>query len=400
MLLVAMAIIGFFIYVSNRQSVTIGTASSAPGVTDSEIVIGSVLAQTGPTAFLGTEYLRGEQLYINAINGAGGIHGRKIKLVTYDDQYDPPKTAYYTQKIILEDKAFALLNFVGTPTGKRVLPIINEAKIPLVGLFSGAQLFRNPPQPYIFNIRSSYHQEASAIVDDLVDRQKLTKIAIVYQYDDFGFDGLKGVEIALARHNIRPLITASYERNTTNVEEALNTIKAAQPEAIIMVAVYNPAVKFITLAKTSNYNPVFATMSFVGPEAFAKGLGKDSEGIIVSQTIPLPHKDAIANCPNDYTTLSRKYFPTIDPSFGALEGFINAKVLVEGLRRSGPILTRASFISGLESLTNYPIATNLTVTFGPNDHQGFDRVYLTQIKDGNYSLIGDAPASNDCIQAQ
>lgn len=398
-LLVTILIVGFFIYSTIYKSSSTNTALPTPGVTSSEIIVGSVSAQTGPTAFLGTEYLRGEQTYINAINDAGGIYGRKIKLATYDDQYDPPQTVYYTQKVILQDKAFALLNFVGTPTGKRILPLINDAKIPLVGLFSGAQLFRDPIQPYIFNIRASYHQEASAIVKDLVERQKLTKIAILYQYDDFGFDGLKGVEIALAQHNLRPVVTASYERNTDKVETALTEIKATEPEAVIVVAVYNPAVKFISLAKTSGFNPVFATMSFVGPEAFAKGLGKLSEGIMVSQVMPMPHKELIPNCPNDYEALLQKYFPGAEPTFGGLEGFINTKVFIEGIRRAGPTLTRESFIAALESLTNYPIADGLKLTFDGH-RQGFDRVFLTQIKNGEYVSAGSDPILDNCIQAQ
>lgn len=398
--LIVILIIGLFIYSTNHRSFSPSNAIMTPGVTTSEIVIGAVSAQTGPTAFLGTEYLRGAQTYINTINDAGGVYGRKIRLVSYDDQYDPPKTAYYTQKVILQDKAFALLNFVGTATGKKILPLINDAKIPLVGLFSGAQLFRDPLQPYVFNIRASYYQEASAIVKDLVERQKLTKIAVLYQYDDFGFDGLKGVEIALAQHNMRPIVTAPYERNTDKIETALATIKATSPEAVILVAVYNPAVKFISLAKTSNFNPIFATMSFVGPEAFAKGLAKDAEGIIVSQTIPPPHKEILSDCPDDYTARLQKYFPDAIPTFGGLEGFINAKILVEGLHRAGPILTRDSFIAALESLNNYSIAKNSTLTFTKNDHQGFDKIYLSQIKNGAYQLIGDDTPSENCIQAQ
>lgn len=397
--LIAMAsFLAVYIYFLDVQLSSSKKRTSAPGVTESEIVVGSVSALTGPTASLGIEYSRGGQTYINAINDAGGIYGRKIRIVSYDDQYDPPKTVYYTQKAILQDKVFALLNFVGTPTGKKIIPLIHEANIPLVGIFSGAQIFRNPIQPNIFNIRTSYHQEAADIVRDLVVQRGLTKIAVMYQYDDFGFDGLKGVEIALAQYGMRPVKVASYTRNTENIEGALSEIREANPEAIIMVAVYGPAAKFITTAKAAGFNPLFATMSFVGAEAFSKALGNAGEGVLVGQTVPMPNSNAIRNCPNSYIDLLQKYFPSAEPTFNGLEGFINAKIFVEGLRRAGPVLTRDSFTLALESLADYTVTKDLALTFSNTDHQGFDRVYLTQIKNGIYIPVGDATISDNCVQ--
>lgn len=401
-LLMALSAIGLLAYIAtDRSPIATSAELRSPGVTDSEIVIGTVAALSGPTMFLGTEYLRGAQAYISAINDAGGVYGRKIKLVAYDDQYDPPKTVYYTQKAILEDKAFALLNFVGTPTGKRIVPLINEAKIPLVGIYSGGQIFRNPLQPYIFNIRASYHQEAAALVKDLVERQKLTRIAVLYQYDDFGFDGLTGTEIALTAYGLRPVATAPYPRNTDDVEEAADAIRAAAPEAVILVAVHNPATKFISLAKTPTFNPVFATMSpFVGTEASAKNPDASGEGVIVSQTIPLLRENAALDCPDDYTTLMRRYFPNETPTLNGFEGFINAKILVEGLRQAGQTPTRSSLLSALESIADHPVTQGLKATFSRTDHQALDHVYLTRIKNGIYEPIGEAPPRGICLRTQ
>ncbi|AKM78164.1 MAG: Extracellular ligand-binding receptor [Candidatus Wolfebacteria bacterium GW2011_GWC2_46_275] len=388
----------YFLFRNTNKPQTEETVANTTGVTRDTIRIGTVKALTGPTAFLGTEYAIGEQTYINALNDAGGIYGRKIRLISYDDQYDPPKTAYYTQKLIVDDGVFALLNYVGTPTGKVALPMINEAQIPLVGLFSGAKIFREPLQPYIFNTRVSYHEEGAAVVNHLVKTSGLTKIAVLYQYDDFGFDVLQGIDNALKQAKLSPVATASYERNTINIERALDVISAAKPEAVILASVYGPSTQFIKQAHERGFTPIFATMSFVGPEAFAQELGIDSEDIIISQTMPLPNMQPESNCPDGYEYLLAKYFPEKNPTFGTLEGFINAKILAEGIKRAGPSLTRTSLISALESLTDYPIAKELHASFSMTDHQALRNAYLTRIIGGKFVPLDGKKQSQDCIR--
>lgn len=388
----------YFLFFMAQTSTERSASPITPGVTKDTIRIGSVKALSGPTAFLGKEYAIGEQTYIKALNDTGGINGRTIELITYDDQYDPPKTAYYTQQLIIKDNVFALLNYVGTPTGKQIVPMINEVKIPLVGLFSGAQLFRNPLQPYIFNIRTSYHEEAEKIVDYLVNTRGITRISVLYQYDDFGFDVLQGIKNSLKKHSIEPTATASYERNTLNIEQALNIIEASKPEAVILASVYAPSTKFILLSNLKGFAPVFTTMSFVGPEAFAQELGSQGEHVIVSQTIPLPDRQPNPMCLNSYEQLLGKYFPGTKPSVGTLEGFINTKLLVEGIRRAGPDLTRESLMGALQSITNYPLGRSLTASLTPTDHQALHTVYITQIVNGIFEPIEADARSYDCIQ--
>ena len=179
------------------------------GITDDRILIGSSLALGGHAGYLGTQTLHGAMAYLNRVNAQGGIHGRKIEVISYDDGYDPPRCVTNTQKLIIQDKVFALFCYVGTPTTVKILPLVEEAQIPVVGMFTGANALREPLNRYIINVRASYYQETGAAVKHLVEEMKLTRIAVFYQYDAYGFDGLKGTEIALRPYGLVPVATGT-----------------------------------------------------------------------------------------------------------------------------------------------------------------------------------------------
>lgn len=153
------------------------------GISDNEILVGSSLALGGHAGYLGTQTLHGAMAYIRHVNQRGGIYGRRIKVITYDDGYDPPRCVTNTQKLIVQDKVFALFCYVGTPTTVKILPLVEEARIPVVGMFTGANALREPLNRYLINVRASYYQETGAAVKHLVEAMKLKKIAVFYQYD-------------------------------------------------------------------------------------------------------------------------------------------------------------------------------------------------------------------------
>jgi ABC-type branched-subunit amino acid transport system substrate-binding protein len=283
-----------------------------------------------------------------------------------------------------------LFDYVGTPTTIKVLGMVEEAKIPLLGMFTGAEELRTPFKKYVFNVRSSYYAESKKIVDYAVENKNFSKIAVFYQDDAFGLAVLKGTNLIMTQHSLEIVSKSTYIRGTLDVEKAIDIIKVSKPEAIILVGTYTPLAKFINLYESIDSNVYFYTVSFVAPDKFAYELKQynitDSEKIVVSQVMPAPYEN-LANSSKtvvDYIEQSKKYFPEIEPNYVGLEGYVNAIILVEALHRAGIDLDRKKFIEALESMNQYDLGIGFSADFGPEDHQAFDRVYLSSLQDSKF----------------
>ncbi|MCD4721661.1 MAG: ABC transporter substrate-binding protein [Desulfobacula sp.] len=362
------------------------------GITSDQILIGSSLALGGHAGYLGTQTLHGALAYINHVNDKGGIYQRKIKVIAYDDGYDPPLCVANTQKLIVKDKVFCLFGYVGTPTTVKIVPLVEDARIPVVGMFTGANALREPLKRYLINVRASYYQETGAAVKHLVEEIKFSKIAVFYQYDAYGFDGLKGTEIALKPYGLVPVATGSYIRGTLDVEEGLEKIMTKGAQAVVMIGTYEPCAKFIRLARSKGFSSVFYNVSFVGADELARILGHTDEQIIVTQVVPPPEasetdKDLWGT--REYIELLKKYYPLDRPNFVSLEGYVNARVLVEGLRRAGKDLDREKFINAIETIRQLDLGIANPLSFNSRDHQGLERVYFTYLKNGKFVWLND-----------
>ena len=356
------------------------------GVTETEIIIGSSLPLEGQASFLGSQLLHGTMAYINSINGKNGVNNRTIKLIAYNDDYDRIKCEANTQKLINQDKVFMLTDYVGTGTTLQALPLIKKAQIPLLGLFSGAEVFRHPVIKEVFNVRSSDLLEMQTVITKFWDIFGVRKFAVLYQDSPYGQSGLKGAEVALEKMGSKPIVTANYERGTDLIGDALNKIRAADPEAVLMAGIYNPTARFVMSAKWSGFDPYFHSLSFVGSDELAKLIGHgDSNGVIVTQVVP--PQSAAYPILQEYRDLLNKYYPSDKPNFVSLEGFVNAKVLVAILNKMGKDITREAFIKTAEGMKNLDIGLDHTISFDPNNHQGSDAVYPTVIENGEYKLI-------------
>ncbi|MEK7530251.1 MAG: ABC transporter substrate-binding protein [Patescibacteria group bacterium] len=377
----------YYVYMLNGASAPAIQTGSTPGVTDTEILLGSSSALSGPAASLGTNLISGANVAIREINEAGGVNGRILKLVSYDDQYDPPKAVENTQKLINEDKVFVLFNYVGTPTGVKVMPVVADAKVPLVGMFTGAEAFRNPLQRYIFNIRGSYYQETELATRYFVDNLGLKKIAVLYQADAFGIAGFEGTKIALDKRGLKPVATGTYERNTVDVEEGTRAITASDAQAVIMIGTYSPLAKSVELIKGDRPEMLFHTVSFVGPEAFIHELNGKTDNVFVTQVVPPTYYGELFDAVKRYNDGLAKYYPDTEATFGGLEGYVNTKILAEGIRLAGTELTREGLVGALESLKNFDVGIGVNVSFSPTNHQGLDKVYLTDFDKGTFEIV-------------
>ena len=352
------------------------------GVTEQSILIGQSAAMTGPAQGLGIELSNGAKLYFDQVNASGGIHGRKILLESLDDGYEPEKTAINTRKLIQESKVFALFGYVGTPTSQAALPLVNDARIPFIGAFTGAQLLREPFNRNVFNIRASYFDETEKIAEHLTT-VGVTKIAVLYQNDAYGKAGLAGMEKALEKRKLKAVATATVERNSTDVEAAAKTINAAKPDAILVVSAYKSVAAFVLAMKKQGSAAVIHNLSFVGSVPLAKELGTNGVGVHIAQVVPFPWSGTLA-VTRDYQEQVKKAGRS-DYSFTELEGYIAARVLAEGLRRAGKELTRDKLVSGLESMGKVDIG-GFAIGFSPTSHNGSSYVDLSIIGNGSKFL--------------
>lgn len=351
------------------------------GVTDKEIVIGQFAAISGPAAQLGLRMQLGMQTYFNSVNAQGGVNGRTIKLLTRDDGYEPEKAATAVRALIREDKVFALAGSVGTPTGLAALPILTEEQVPLVGMFTGAQALREPFNRQVFHVRASYFDETERIVQHLTTLG-VKKIAVFYQNDAYGRAGLDGVVRALEKRQLKPVATATVERNSVDVAKSLEVILKSEPEAVVQIGAYKSCAAFIKQARAKGYGGQFFNVSFVGSKALADELGDAGQGVVISQVVPFPY------APN--SPIVREYQQRMldagqkDFDFSSMEGYLTARVLVEGLRRAGKNLTRDGLISGLESMRDVNLG-GFTINYSAKDHQGSSFTDLTIIgRDGKF----------------
>jgi ABC-type branched-subunit amino acid transport system substrate-binding protein len=349
-------------------------AHAENGVTDREIVIGQFAAISGPAAQLGLRMQLGMQAYINAVNAQGGVNGRAIRLVTRDDGYEPEKAAAAVKALIHEDKVFA----VGTPTGLAALPILSEEQVPLVGMFTGAQALREPFNRQVFHVRASYYDETERIVQHLTTLG-IKKIAVFYQNDAYGKAGLEGVTRALSKRQLKPVSTATVERNTVDVAASMETLVKSEPEAIVQIGAYKACAALIKLARAKGYGGQFFNVSFVGSRALADELGDVGQGVVISQVVPFPFAQGVPIVREYQLRMTEAGQKDFD--FSSLEGYLTARVLVEGIRRAGKNLSRDALISGLESMHDVNLG-GFTITYGAKDHQGSNFTDLTIIGRG------------------
>jgi ABC-type branched-subunit amino acid transport system substrate-binding protein len=364
-------------------------SAQTEGVTASEILIGSCAALEGPANALGTQTVLGAKAYLNHINEGGGVNGRKIRLLSYDDSYEPTKAVECFNRLRAEP-VFAAAFFVGTPTAAKHVPLAEQYKIPIVGLFTGAQLLREPFKRYVINVRASYYDETREQVDNLWKVLGVRKLGVIYQDDAFGTAVLDGVKLALKKYDSVPVALGTFPRNTLDVVKGIDAVRAADPEAVVMVGPYAPLAEIVKRGKKSGWNPLYLTVSFVGTESFMKEAGEAGSGTVITQVVP-PYTRVDLPTVVFYLTTLKKYFPEAQASFVSFEGFVDALVLVEGLKRAGRDLNREKLIEAIESIKDKDLGLGprLRLSYSATDHSGFHSVYYSVIRDGRIVAFTD-----------
>ena len=344
-----------------------------------EIVIGQVAPLSGVLGSTGKQMVIGGDIYFRHVNATGGVHGEPIKVLVADDGYKVPETVRLTKEMLDKPEVVALYGFAGTSNISQLLAdkVLAQGGAALVAPYTGGEPLRKPFNPWIFHVRAGYADEAEHMVAQLTTLG-MDRIAVMYQDDGFGQAGLAGVEAAVARRKLQLVAKAGYERNTAKVSDAVKAIKAADPQAVIMVAVNKPAAAFVRQYREAGGGAQLFNISVVDPAEIVNLAGrKYAHGLGISQVVPYPYTPKLPVI-REYQQLLKKYAPDQHINYTSFEQFLGAKVLVEGLRRAGPKPTRARVIKALESLQNHDLG-GLTVSYGPESRVGSQFVEVTVI---------------------
>jgi ABC-type branched-subunit amino acid transport system substrate-binding protein len=345
------------------------------GVGAREILIGQSASMSGNQAEIGQQVRDGANAYFEVINRKGGVHGRKIKLLSLDDAGNTEKGEANTRQLIEQDKVFLLFGYTGRNTSEKALPMLEKHDIPFFGAATGGESIHGVFNKNVINVRASYKMETIALVNYLISTGQ-KKIGFIYHKDDLKKSNLKMTEDAAAGHGVNLVGSAQVDRNSTEVKEAVELMSKLDPDAVITNAAVKPLSQFVKQMRQAGTSSQFLSVSFVGSPV-VKELGPDSAGVIMAQIVPLPSKKQIPIVA-EYQAALAAVGAQPDYSFNSLEGYIAAKVLVEGLKRTGKDLTRAKFIKAVESIGEWDLG-GYFVGYSPANHNGSRFVDITII---------------------
>ncbi|MGE0498137.1 MAG: ABC transporter substrate-binding protein [Ramlibacter sp.] len=310
------------------------------------------IALSGPLGDLGQAMHQGAKACFAGLNAKGGINGRTIELVTQDDGYDVKRAVANVDGFIADKDTFALFNCMGTPMIGAMLPKVVESGIPFFAPFSGALLAR-PKARNVLNIRASYPDEAEQLVQHLATIG-IKRIAVAYQNNSFGKEVWDGARIAMEKYKITSPTAVTVENNGADAAAAAAKLVAAEPEAVLVGLAGKPAVDFIKAMRQQRRGLPLYALSVMGSAATLKTLGDDATGIALSQVVPLP-SNTVVPVVREFQQAWKAAGVTLEPSHLALEGYINARVFAEALRRAGRNATRAGFIDAAWNMKHFDL---------------------------------------------
>lgn len=342
------------------------------------LVLGMSAPFHGPNGAYGLEMKEAISACFAQVNAAGGVHGRRLVLVALDDGYAPQQAAANTRALLQDHQVFALVAYCGDESLAAAAQVYGPARVPLVGAMSGAQSLRRPVHGQTFHLRASHADETAAIVRQMVTIG-VTRVAVLLQDDSFGRSGLDGVVAGLKRHRLEPVAVAAVERGSLDMQAAAQRIARAEPQAVLLVVPYKPAAAFIGLMRAAGQRPRYLAVSTVGTDQLISLMGEGARGIGVSQVVPSPWNDTVPAV-REYQRL----LPQADASacsYSGLEGYLNAKLVVDALRRSGKDPSREKFVRALEEMRGHDLG-GFRVSYSPTDHGGSSFVELTVIGEG------------------
>ena len=350
--------------------------AAAQGLTSSQILIGQSAPLTGANAELGKDIRNGAAAYFRKLNDAGGVHGRKVELVSLDDANTVARSEENTKKLLDEHKVFALFGYASATLSRPALPLVAKHNVPFLSPFTGADPMRVFDKN-VYNMRASYADELEKIVEHFAPLG-MKRFSIVYYDDVVGRENLAAVDRALKKRNYATVsVAALKDRAKPDIEAGVREVAKGQPDVIILTTLYKASADFIKVARSSGVSAQMISNSFPGASPLAKELGKDGAGVVVATVVP-PFAKASLPIVSEYRSAMDKQFGDKAYSFTSLESYIGAKVAVEAMRRAGPKLTREAYTRALDGMKEFDVG-GYAVSFSPANHNGSSYVELTVI---------------------
>jgi len=360
-------------------SIACAGGAAAQGVTANQILIGQSAPLTGANAELGKDIRNGALAYFKKVNDAGGVHGRKLELVSLDDANVVQRSGENTQKLVEEQKVFALFGYASATLSRPALPFVAKHNVPFLSPFTGADPMRVFDKN-VYNMRASYADELEKIVDHFAPLGA-KRFSIVYYDDVVGRENLAAVDRALKKRNYATVSVAGFkDRAKPDIESGVKAVAKGEPDVVILTTLYKASADFIKVARGAGVSAQMISNSFPGASPLAKELGKEGPGVVVATVVP-PFAKASLPVVAEYRAAMDKQFGDKAYSFTSLESYIGAKVAVEAMRRAGPRLTREGYMKALDGMADYDVG-GYNVGFSPSNHNGSSYVELAVISKG------------------
>lgn len=363
---------------------TAPVAAQTQGVTDTEVVLGTYLDFSGPLATWGAGLRTGMEMAVDDANAAGGIHGRKVRLLIEDSGYDPKKAVLATQKLLTRDQVFAMVGSLGTVTGAATMPLVLKRGLPHLFPVSPSDIFALPFERLKFAFFTPYYDDVRTSLKYLLATGRFKRVGVLYQDDEFGADILKAAKDQLAASGLEPVSTTSYKRGATDFSSQIARLKADGAELVVMSTVVRETIGAMTAARQLDWKPVFLT-SQAGHSSAVAALGKEAtEGLYAGAMTPIPYADAASPALLDWIRRYRARFNQ-EPSFEAVVGYMLLSTTALGLTNAGRDLTVDSMVAGLEKIRDHKnIFGSPPISFTPTDHLASRQSYLAQLQNGRW----------------
>lgn len=358
----------------------LAVAAFSHATSHADILIGQTAGFTGPAAAITQESTDGARLYIDAVNAKGGVSGQKIALISLDDKFDPKLAAANARTLIEDKNVQAMFLSFGTPHTEAIIPLLDQHGVALVGPTSGATVLRQPVKPHVFNVRTTYQREIQKAIKHLTS-VGVSRIGIVYSDDSFGADVVAGAQKGLAAAKLTPVMLEKFNRAKPDFAAMSPQFSKSGAQAVILIAAGQAVVDGVKALRATGSTAQVVILSFNASASFLKSLGDNGSGVIITQVVPHQHAGLHYPLVKEAQELAQaKGINDVSPVM--LEGFVTAKVLVEGLRRAGSKPSRETIQAALEGMKNFDLG-GLKVSYSPDDHSGLDFADLSIVgKDG------------------